>query len=666
MLNACNIITILSEKKMKKLKLLAILLVLLVSVALFVSCGGECAHEFDEGTCKLCGASDPNYTAPCEHAYEDGICTECGAADPDYTPVCAHEFVNGGCTKCNKACVCVFANGSCVFCNKSCTCNFENGVCTVCGKACECSFENGACTVCAKPCTCAFLNGNCIVCGKACNCIYENGACKLCGKACDCDFEAGACKVCGKACECSFENGVCTVCGANDSSFDGKELYAEMIAKFKYLMAYMKSNQELPEKEENPTIPNYDALYSVVGNYDPSNDIGYSYKDIDGDGLLELLLIGPDSRLYAIFTLVDKTPVTVETFQNGLGYLHNSTNVFYWVKILDDSGVQIKSEFHYTRLVGDKLVGFAYGREDHDQDHDELTEDIYYYIPEGGERIDFVSDGDGDAYDKYKVYSNYIYEYFNGYQTRLSKQSNLVFNSAFDVISEATIVADFSTYDAIIKTFGLMHSSVAGGKYERSSFTSGKYNDKMIFNSDEDFIVYNRLIAACVLSQNSTTATFGYAKKDLNGDGTAELILLEGNKRYILAIFTEVDGKPVLLDTYNDLRAAFIDTDGLIHVFERIIPGSKKDFEYYVYTIEAGKLVAKEIFGVKCDVKGNTQVAWYKVVDGNTVDIEKTDYESLLEKYFLIVGTVNASNCAKYNLEKSGLEFILATADVEE
>ena len=472
-------------------------------------------------------------------------------------------------------------------------------------------------------------------------------------KACACEFENGACKVCGKACECSFVDGTCTVCGAHDQSFDGRALYDDMIAKFKYLLSYKKANFELPEKEENPAVPCYDALYSVAGYYEPTNDMGYAYRDINGDGFVELFFIEPDARIFALFTIVDDAPVTVETFQNGLGYMYNNEMIFYTQKVLDETAFQIKSETHFTTLVGDKLVGFAYGREDHDKDHDEVTKDIFYLIGEEGVRTDIPE-------DEYKLYSNYIYDQFISYATRVSQQSNLMFISATGAMSEATVKADFSTYDAIIKTFGLMYTEVADGKYERSSFTSGKYRDGMLFDTEEDFIIYNKLLAACVLSQNSSKATFGYAKRDLNGDGTDELILLEGTKHYVLAIFTETFGKPVLLDTFNDLRVAFIDAEGSIHVFERIIPGSKKDFEYFVYDIEGGKLSVKVAFGVKCNAKGTTQEAWYKIEGGERVDIEKTEFEALLEEYFLVLGTVNASNAAEYNKENSGLEFHLA------
>ena len=676
-----------------------------MAVALFASCGGgvepECEHIYADGVCEACGEADPNYTAECAHVFsnggctkcnkacicifengacrvcgkacscnfvdgactvcaracecdfEDGVCPVCGLNDPYYIPVCEHEFLDGACTKCGESCECVFANGACVFCKKACECSFVDGACVTCGKACECTFRNGECTVCGKACKCTFVNGACAICGKACNCNFENGACTVCLKACECSFDNGACTVCGKACECEYKLGACTVCGAIDPEFDGKELYDEMIEKFKYLLSYKKANYELPEKEENPTVPNYDALYEVAGYYEPTNDLGYSYRDINGDGIVELLLVDPDARIYALFTLVDKEPVTVETFQNGLGYIYNNEMIFYTLKTLDESGIQISSETHFAKLVGDKLIGFAYGREDHDRDYDAATKDIFYIISEEGARTEL-------AEDEYKLYSNYLYEYFTGYATRLSQQSNLFFYSATGAMSEATVAADFSSYDAIIKTFGFMYTDVAGGKYVRSSYTSGKYREGMIFNTEDDFVIYNKLLAACVLTQNSSSATFGYAKRDLNGDGVEELVLLEGTKYYVLAVFTEVDGKPVLLDTFNDIRVAFIDGDGFIHVYERVLPGSKKDTQYYVYAVDGGRLTEKEAFGVKYDTEGKTQVAWYKIVDGERVDIEKTEFEALLEEYFLVVGTVNAANCAKYTKNNSKLEFILA------
>ena len=47
-------------------------------------------HNFVEGKCE-CGETDPDYVAPHEHNFVDGKC-ECGETDPDYVLPCEHEY----------------------------------------------------------------------------------------------------------------------------------------------------------------------------------------------------------------------------------------------------------------------------------------------------------------------------------------------------------------------------------------------------------------------------------------------------------------------------------------------------------------------------------------------------------------------------------------------
>ena len=91
----------------------------------------------------------------------------------------------------------------------------------------------------------------------------------------------------------------------------------------------------------------------------------------------------------------------------------------------------------------------------------------------------------------------------------------------------------------------------------------------MIFQTEADFVLYNKLFAAYFLVPESGVATVGYAKKDLNDDGTEELILLDSNSN-VFAIFTQVDGGAVLMDSYNDLKKAAIDVGELVSVFVTI------------------------------------------------------------------------------------------------
>ena len=102
---------------MKKLISLALCLALFATV--LVGCAPKgCAHQYIDGTCKLCQQTDSNYTpaqggtptTPCAHRYVSGTCVACGATDSSYvaaTPIDpqqahAHSYVDGVCTICHQ------------------------------------------------------------------------------------------------------------------------------------------------------------------------------------------------------------------------------------------------------------------------------------------------------------------------------------------------------------------------------------------------------------------------------------------------------------------------------------------------------------------------------------------------------------------------------------
>ena len=98
-------------------KLLSLILCLALITSILVACTPDgCAHQYVDGVCKLCSATDPNYKAStggspsnaCPHMFINGICKSCNASDANYQPStggttstpCAHVYVDGACTKC--------------------------------------------------------------------------------------------------------------------------------------------------------------------------------------------------------------------------------------------------------------------------------------------------------------------------------------------------------------------------------------------------------------------------------------------------------------------------------------------------------------------------------------------------------------------------------------
>lgn len=581
---------------MKITKLLALMLFAVFTVMALMACdflNGLCDHNFNEkGYCDKCGAENPDRKVPCTHEYVDGSCTKCGADDPNHEAPCAHYYSNGVCT----------------FCNQPCThTTYTNGACADCAKSCEHSYVNGVCNICKLPC--------------------------------NHDFEDGKCNLCDTPCTHNYKEGVCGKCGAKDPGYvpadGGASLYTSIIAKYKYLVEYKKEFEELPPKGSNE--PEYvDALYEVVGYYDPSMDMGYALKDIDSNGYKELVLMETASRAHAIFHIVDGEAKVLIVFQNGMGYTAPGGEVFYNKNYSNEDGHRISSK-HMMKMKDGKLSGIEYGWIDTDADISTDADTVYYTIGEDGVRVELT-------HDEYSAFTG-RYTYHWEQPSRLTRLTGYIYNPILITAVTSKKEADFSTYDSIIKTFGIMHSEVAAGKFEKTYWSSGRYDSMMLFKTEEDYYVYNKLLAACVLIKTPLESdTFGFAKRDLNGDGKDELILLEGTKFNVLAIFTEKDGKAVLLDTYTDIRQAFIDANGYIHVKQGIIPGYYKeakkngvvtvtqDSTYTVYEITDGKLTEILIIGEEYRKVGYTSAEaykWYKIENGVRTEITKEDFDEV-------------------------------------
>ncbi len=606
-------------KKQLAYKLICLFAVVLLLTAMLAACQG-CKHEFADGACKLCGEKDPGYVPPCNHTFSDGACTSCGESDPNYIPPCEHSYTDGVCSKCGTLCAHSYINGVCIKCIKICTHSFTDGVCAECETVCLHSYSQGACVTCGIPCRHVFVDSVCAKCEIVCTHYFFEGACVHCA-AVDEDYIPAD---------------------------GGREYYNKVVEKYQYLVLYKYMNEELPPRgtDEPPFV---DVLYEVVAQFQPYNKFGYTYMDLDSDGYVELLLTESTKSLYAIFTLVDKTPTPVAAFQQGMGYLGQNGLVLFNTKEFDSNGGQIFLGYHITRLEGGRLVGISYGWEDSDADYATQGDDVHYIV-----------DGDGNksslTYEEYKEIRDY-YSYYWENPTRLTKLNNLTYNPALTTSLVTTLVADYSSYDAIIKTFGLMLSEAAGGKFTRSKWIAGDYDEGMRFNSEADFVIYNRIFAACALVPSSN-AKFGFARADLNKDGIQELILLDSNYA-VLAIFTELDGSPALLDSYTDVRRAFIDADGRIHVKVGIIEGNESNSEYFVYEINGTELKCLTAIGVEYDSSDLVE-RYYKLENGTAVDVEKTDWDALYAEYALDMGEADMES---YTKENAGLTFAEAVTD---
>ena len=142
-----------------------------------------------------------------------------------------------------------------------------------------------------------------------------------------------------------------------------------------------------------------------------------------------------------------------------------------------------------------------------------------------------------------------------------------------------------------------------------------------------------------------TREAYGYALKDLNGNGSPELILLLEDFT-VLAVFSMTDGKPNILDAFWPRYSCAITDQG-----ELITHGSSAA-AYWADCIwqvsqDDGELILIEEHGL------NGMDNWYKVVDGEKQSIKQSDFDEFCNMY----PSPNVLNAPKITKD-SGLEFI--------
>ncbi len=134
-----------------------------------------------------------------------------------------------------------------------------------------------------------------------------------------------------------------------------------------------------------------------------------------------------------------------------------------------------------------------------------------------------------------------------------------------------------------------------------------------------------------------------YDVKDLNCDGIFELVLLRSNYE-VVAIFTKVDGKPVLLDHYWEGRQCLIDHRGRIYVVEG---DRQNNLLWRVYQISEDGKSLKWLDAVgyeNCEVIDDIMVAdYFKIENEQKISVSKSEYQAIAGRYLFPNRTMNES-----------------------
>ncbi len=164
--------------------------------------------------------------------------------------------------------------------------------------------------------------------------------------------------------------------------------------------------------------------------------------------------------------------------------------------------------------------------------------------------------------------------------------------------------------------------------------------------------------------------SWGYAKKDLNGDGADELILL--NEDYtVIAIFSYAVGKPVLIgglayafpDKRSSLENCWIDGDGFIYEY------SDGGFEHKTkYKVAQGgaslEIIADYWLEKRMEYEPEAHVVteYYMLMGDEEIEITESEYKALNDQHGKYLGQYAGKDVTA---EYAGLTFIPLFSEAE-
>ncbi|MBE6633230.1 MAG: hypothetical protein E7620_02680 [Ruminococcaceae bacterium] len=418
--------------------------------------------------------------------------------------------------------------------------------------------------------------------------------------------------------------------GAKEKGYESiLELYAQCLSQKAAL-------QELPFAEGEIG----QAVRAAVEKGEDPAAMGYATKDLNEDGVPELVLLDRSNRLYALFTIREGAPVLLLQMNRNASAITPDGTVYSQIYVKDQSDIT-----HVKRIVNGRLEGLEFGTV--------ITNgQAEYYRIENGARQEITAEEKGALSESVRrVFMSCAY---------VNKTAGFRFLSVLGGREETLApVFDASSYDTILAAYRRIVESFKD--YTQAKWTAGEFDSLFSFSNDEDYRVFHGIFYGGIrvmptktpfgseYAENGNRA-YGYAKKDLNGDGVEELILLNDNYR-VIALFTQVNGAPILLKAAFD---AWIDETGKLR-FERSTGGVlSRDGEAFLYEVGNGDL--RCLLGVGYQVGWTLQKsAWYRIENGARVPISGSEGEALYAQYDVLP---HGWTEQEYTKSRAGIVFI--------
>ena len=206
---------------------------------------------------------------------------------------------------------------------------------------------------------------------------------------------------------------------------------------------------------------------------------------------------------------------------------------------------------------------------------------------------------------------------------------------------ESTGTADgeaYEEYEEILEDYGKIVDFRLSPSYKDDT-DNGKYpdleSDLEDYMSDEDIHGVRETELwyrwSCMLAdmtagmENPSRDSFGYIFKDLDGDGTQELLWVSSDYNTVFAVFAVYDGDAELIDAYWPRYSGVVTDGGELYT----LGSSGADtFEYAVSRLDKDKenpLKSAKRFGCQSG-------QYYADIDGTAVSISEEDFQKLLSE----------------------------------
>lgn len=210
-------------------------------------------------------------------------------------------------------------------------------------------------------------------------------------------------------------------------------------------------------------------------------------------------------------------------------------------------------------------------------------------------------------------------------ENEIDNSEDLAGNEVVDDTNASATKNAYESYDSIISEYR---------KTVELRFAEQAAADKYFSQLDNEKRELSEKIYSSVLSiypsgtdgkNENGPKNYGYTIKDLNGDGVDELILRRDNHQ-IIAIFTMVDKKPVLLKRFWNRKECWIDPDGYLHI-SGSSGADQSMFQIYRISNQTGELVLLVEGGTDGYDQTNGGTLYYKLVNNEKVYITSEEYD---------------------------------------